>query len=507
MERTSRMGKKFNLILVAVILLTYVFLGFVLKESVFFSYDMPRVGLKVQDYLTSGSYMTSQYFFSESTWQNVAWGPALIFFYAILIMISPDPIIVSYLLTLVNVFAITSVIVLGWKYFSPRVGLLGGAFLAFNPYWFTYIRVIYQPSPLTFLLPIAMLLHFMATKHKPIAFVLLPIVWIAMFQVYIPAVAIILTSIVFLLFHLKKESFKYLVLGSFISLILVTPSIKFYSENPFYISRFFTAPKYFTPNEKNINERSKNVFLSFIQIPVGGMFKWQTGASYNDFIDNYTFSYPLVSKLLSAIFILSLVWNSYYSIRYKDPRRGVIVAWSLCALWYLIALWTSNLPPRYYLISFPPIMILIALFFDDLSRYLKQKKYLGFVSLVIPTFIVIYWVIFNIQYNNFVKNYNYPHGWFYDIAETPYIYIEKAIDWVIKDSNKRNCNPVITNDPDNPNFGLWMEFEYSWRYVYKKEITVNDTLNNCHYLITHNSFPRTNVSYKQFGPFVGLRND
>lgn len=518
MERTSRMdksedlvsrlaGKKIYLFVISLILLTYVVLGFLLKETVFFGYDMPRVGLQVQDYLARGTYMTSQYFFSESTWQNVAWGPALIFFYALLVTISADPITISYLLTLVNILGIASVIILGWKFFSPTVGILGGALLAFNPYWFTYIRIIYQPSPLTLLLPIAMLLHFMATKSKPIAFVLLPIVWIAMFQIYLPTVTFIAVSFVFLAFYFKKSSFRYLLLGSLISLVLVIPSVKFYKENPLYIERFFSAPKQFSPNEKSVSERSKNVFLSFIQIPVGGMFKWQTGYSYNNFIDNYLFQYSLVSKALSIIFILSLIWNLYYSIRHKDPRRGVIVAWSLCSLVYLSVLWTSSLPPRYYLISFPPAMILIALLFDDTYKYLKRKSKLGLIGLIIPTFILLYWVVFNIQFNNFVKRYNYPYGWLHDVAETPYIFVKNTIEWVIKDSDQRKCHPVISNDPNNPNFGLWMEFEYSWRYVYKKGTTVNDTLNNCYYLVTHNDYKRTTVSYKQFGPFVALRND
>jgi len=289
-------------------------------------------------------------------------------------------------------------------------------------------------------------------------------------------------------------------MGALISMVFIIPSIKFYKENPMYIDRFFNAPKEFTPDEKTIGERSRNVFLSFIQIPVGGMFRWQTGDSYNDFIDNNTFNYPLISKALTAIFIASLVWNIWFSVRHKDPKRAVIIAWALCPLWYLNILWTSDLVPRYFLISIPPIMILIALFFEDISKFHLSP-------LLIPVLISLYWIVFNVQYNNFIKTYSFPHGWFYDITETPYVYIKNAIDWVIADSQKNNCNPILSNDSNNPNFGLWMETEYPWKYVCKRNTEVDETADNCHYLIMHNDFPRTSVTYKQFGPFAAFRND
>jgi hypothetical protein len=354
-----------------------------------------------------------------------------------------------------------------------------------------------------------MLLHFSAStlKFKQASLILLPIIWVAMFQIYIPVASFILTSFVFLLFIIKKNDFKYLLLGCLLSLILIIPSIKFYNENPIYLGRFFSAPKLFTPVEKKLSERIKNVTLSFIEIPVGGKFRWQTGSSDVDFIKGYVPWYQNLSKILTAIFVLSILYEFYIAIKQKDKKRGVVVAWTICSLWYLIFLWTSNLPPRYFLISFPPAMLLLAIFFNDLqSVFLKVFHKSGGIILVLPVSIIFYWVFFIFQYNTFVKNFNYPKGWFYDVSETSYLFIDGAIKWIINDSDDRKCYPIDSNDINNPNFGLWMEVEYPWRYVYKKSMSVPTVGINCNYLIIRDD-KSDDIDHKKFGPFSVFRND
>lgn len=511
MDKDKNLINKYQigwLLISSFVVLITVIVGLSLKESVFFSYDMPRVALKVQEYLSNGSYLTSQYFFSESSWLNVAWGPALIFFYAILIKINPDPIIVSYLLSFLHSLAVLSFIILGYKIFSPKIGIISGLLFAFNPYIFTYARVIYQPSPLTFLIPLAMFMHFEANNHKKYALILLPFLWVSLFQIYIPTFSFIATSMIFLIFKLKFNDYKYIFIGILTSLILIYPSILFYKENPQYIERFFDAPNRFNPREKTTLERANNVFKSYISIPVGGMFKWQTGSSYKDFITTKDPYYEKISKILTFVFVLSLILESYLAIKKKDLNRGVVVAWTLCAFWYLNVLWTIDLVPRYFLLSLPPAMLLIALFFNDLTKVIKQKKFFRYIIDFLPVVVIIYWVVFNINYNSFIKSYSFPYGWFSDIAETPYVYIKKTLDYVISDSSNKKCQPVITNDINNPNFVLWMETEYPWKYIYKRELTINDG-EKCYYLISHESTFNNNEDYKdylKFGPFgVGIK--
>ena len=98
--------KKLFLFEIALIILAvYVALGLFLKESVFFSYDMPRDALIIQRFLAGGTYLTSQNYYAIGSWLNVSWGPAYIFYYSIFLTISSNPLIVANLLTLINIVA------------------------------------------------------------------------------------------------------------------------------------------------------------------------------------------------------------------------------------------------------------------------------------------------------------------------------------------------------------------------------------------------------------------
>ena len=136
--------------LIIIIVCLYLFLRLGFKNGIFFGYDMPRVALIVQDFLKNWTFLTSQSFMQESCWLNVPWGPSLIFFYAFFLKISSDPLVIADLLTFFHLIGILLVIKIGWKYFSPVVGIISGFLLATNPYWVTYSRIIYQPAPVFF---------------------------------------------------------------------------------------------------------------------------------------------------------------------------------------------------------------------------------------------------------------------------------------------------------------------------------------------------------------------
>jgi len=178
------------------------------------------------------------------------------------------------------------------------------------------------------------------------------------------------------------------------------PSFVFYKENPIYISRFFEAPSHFNPREKEFIERGKNVLDSFIKLPMGGMFKWQTGNSYKDFVSQKIPVYEKASSILVLFFVLSLVFEVYLSIKNKDAKRGVVVAWTSCALWYLNILWTIDLVPRYFLLSIPPAMLLISIFINDIFVSFGKNIYLKLIIYFLPLTISLYWLLFNIYYNH-----------------------------------------------------------------------------------------------------------
>lgn len=472
------MGKKYSLgwILLALFLIIYFYLYFYLNNSIFFDYDMPRVAFIVQDFLDKGTFLTSQTFFEESVWRNVPWGPSLVLFYSLFLKISASPLIVSYMLSFINLIAIVALVIFSWKYFSKEVGIIAGFMLAFNPYWLTYVRLIYQPSPITFFIPISMYLFFETTHGKnKWATILLPISWVILIQIYLPTYAFILTSFLAMIFFLRKINFKYLTAGILLSLILFIPSVKFYRDNPIYLARFSEAPSLFTPPEKTFLERFEKVSLSYLQIPIGGEFEHQTGYGQEDFVKRYALFYPALTITLSAVFVLSILWNLYKGFVKKDYKRLIILFWSITPLWSLMVLWVSDILPRYFLIAIPAVVVLVSLTLIDLTRISK-------FFYILPILTIFFLIRFGVAYNNFIDSYDYRNGRFIDVAETPYVFIKQAVGWVIDDAKKNSCDPILTNNPDNPNFDIWLETKYIWKYIYFRDLR-SEVDNPCHYLI------------------------
>ncbi len=497
-----------HLVLTTLTVFLYFFIRLVYKESVFFDFDMPRVALLVQDYLKNGSYMTSQSYVQESVWRNIPWGPSLIFFYSFFLKISSDPLVVADLLTIFNFLGIIAIVCMGWRFFSPTVGVLSGLLLATNPYWVSYSRIIYQPAPLITFLVISMFLTLLVIKEKnKIATFLLPITWVILFQIYIPTYAFIAVSLFFLIANYKQVDIKHFLFGILFSLILLIPSISFYLNNPTYLERFFTAPSLFTPPEKSFLERFIKVIVSFINIPVGGYFKWQTGYAYPDLLNYFPFI-SFATKFVSFVFVTSIIYLLVKIIKdNKNTLKKMVFWWSVIVVVSLLILWVTDLVPRYFLIAIPPSMLLMAIVINDLMVDFKNNRIIKTVLFSVPIAISIYWSVFNIKYDNFVRDYNYPNGKMYDIAETPYIHFKKSLDDIHLDSLNLGCSTFsVANDINDVNT-VWMETTYLLKYVYNSENQRLDT--SCNYFLVHRN-QELELNYKhlinrRFGPFFVLK--
>ncbi len=495
-------SKDLNILYLLLVLTTFLYfyirIGF--QESVFFDFDMPRVALIVQDFLKHGTFLTSQSYMQESVWLNIPWGPALIYFYSLFIKISSDPIDVSIMLTFFHFIGIVVLVKLGWKYFSPTVGALAGLLMATNPYWVTYSRIIYQPAPVITLIIISMYLFFSVIKDKnKLSNMLLPLSWAVLFQIYIPTYSFIIVSLLFLVSNYKSIKYPYFFIGVFLSFVLYIPTLKFYLDNPTYIQRFFDAPSLFTPPEKTFLERLTKVALTFIQIPLGGKFIWQTGYAYSDFVAYF----PIVkydSPLLSGVFLFSLFSKKF------NQSKLIVLFWTLSSFVSLLTLWVTDLVPRYFLISIPPAMLLISVTLNDLIVRFKNSAVVKYALISLALLISLYWSAFNIKYDNFVRDYNYPNGRMYDVAETPYLHFKKAMDYVQNQAVVDGCNSyVLSNDHNDLNYSFWLETRYLWDHIYKNSyVDPNQVDNNCRYLLTYEFVTKElGISeYQKFGPFV-----
>ncbi len=505
MDKRKDLIIQYLVILVAAII--YFLLRLVYRESVFFNFDMPRLALITQDFIRNGTFLTSQSYMQESSWLNVPWGPALVYFYSIFVRISSDPLVIADLLSIFHFISIVIIIKFGWRYFSPMVGVISGLLLATNPYWVIYSRIIYQPAPVITFIVISMYLLFSVIKDKNrLSTVLLPVSWVILFQIYIPTYSFILVSLVALLLNLKVVNLKSIFLGLILSVIICIPTLKFYIESPIYMDRFINAPSRFTPPEKSFKERLTKVGSSFVQIPLGGKFEWQTGYSYKEFSQSIS-RLNLLPLFLYLFFGYVLLLNiKKIVLRESDISQIILFAWALCSFVSLLILWVTDIVPRYFLISIPAVLILIAISIDNLMCRFKTGHITWFLVASLPFVMSGYWSFYFISYDNFIKNYTYPNGRFSDAAETPYIHFKNAMDWADNDAKKSGCQEYsISNNKNNLNYDVWMETKYVWEYVYKYNNNESTNLNpNCRYLLEY-EFTAISLninSYSRFGPFV-----
>ncbi len=506
LERFKRRDLIVHYLIILFTTFIYFYIRLTYRQSVFFDFDMPRVVLIVQDFLSNGTFMESQYYMQESVWLNVPWGPMLIFFYSFFLKINSDPLVVANMLTLFHFIGIIFIIKFGWKFFSPTVGVLSGLLMATHPYWVTYSRIIYQPAPIITFIIISMYLLFSVIKeNNKVSTALLPISWVVLFQIYIPTYSFIFISLIFLFLNFKKINWTWLSFGILFSILLYLPSVKFYSENKMYLNRVIEAPSLFTPPEKTFKERLEKVALSFIKIPVGGKFEWQTGYSYIDF-QKYFGLARSGSNLVSMTFVISLTFVLLSSLWRKiNYSKLIVVLWTICPLVSLVVLWVSDLVPRYFLIAMPPASVVIAIFANDLILRYRHITLFKYLIIMLVFLIAIYWTFFNIKYDNFVKNYNYPNGRMPDISETPYIHFKHAMDNLEEISMSDGCSKyVVTNNHINLNYDMWMETRYVWDYIFKNEYINNEENTNCVYVLSYEYAAKELgiVDYDRFGPFV-----
>lgn len=527
MEKASRMDKPKNIIsdildksngliihylIIFITFVVYFYIRLFYVESIFFDFDMPRVALIVQDFLRSGTFLNSQSYMQESVWLNVPWGPALIYFYAFFINISPDPLVVANMLTLFHSIGIILIIKIGWKYFSPTVGVLSGILMATNPYWVTYSRIIYQPAPvITFIIISMYLLLSVIRDRSRLSTVLVPLSWAILIQIYIPTYLFIFISFLFLAYNYKNIYKKYFLVGIILASILFIPSVKFYFDNPLYLKRIAEAPSRFTPPEKTFTERLKKVSSSFVQIPVGGKFEWQTGYAFKDFVKYYPQA-KVLGIVVSFVFTFILISNLLDIFRGRlNQSKLLVFLWTVCPFVSLLILWVTDLVPRYFLIGIPPAMLMISIFVNDMIIKYKDVSFSRHLLISVPLLISIYWTLFNINYDNFVNSYNYPNGRMLDIAETPYLHFKRAMNYAELISKRDGCNDyILSNDQNDINYSLWMETRYVWDYVYNnKYIDTNDQNNNCIYLLTYEYVPKELGinEYKMFGPFAVFKKN
>lgn len=405
--------------LLLIVAAVYLFFRLGWSDTIQFGYDQPRLAITMMDYLTRGSYLTSQNFTLETPWGNVSWGPSLTFFFASVLAISRSPLVASQIIAVLNLISVAAVFYIGWRFFSPKVGVVAGLILAAHPWWVIFSRMFYQPSFVPSLVSISMLLTFLVLRSRKSLFTgFLIFSWAVLVQFYLSSLSFITTSIIFLLPDVKKMSLRWVFLGLMLVGVIFTPTFYFFRSNPDKIQAFLSAPGKF-------QIAPKDIFVSYFKTASGGNLYWELGYGYQSFISEN----PWIEKIftLNLLLISLIIGYSFVKAFGKSEDRTFRLFLVLCCiapLWFLSLVKVEYAVPRYFLISLPALSLLVGLFVEDLSEKIKH------FSFVIPMFLVLSWSLITAQYYNFLENYNYPNGFLSHFSDIPYSFLQKSFDFM-----------------------------------------------------------------------------
>lgn len=479
------------------IAVTYLTIRLSFPNTIEFGYDQPRLATHIQDFLSRGSYLASQEFTQETPWGNISWGPALVFFFAFILKVSGDPIIASQIVAILNLISVLTVFYIGWKFFSLRIGVIAGFLLATQPWWVIFSRMIYQPSFVPTLISLSMLLTFLVLKEsKNIFSSFLLFSWAVLIQFYLITLSFIATSFAFLLPSLRKWSLKWVFFGFVLSGVIFAPSIYYYKQNPSRVQDFLSAPGKF-------QTKTSDVVISYFKTVSGGNLEWELGYGYRDFAKNNPWigSVFIIDLLLVTIVIAYSFLRAFIS-REDKILRVLLIFWCVAPLWFLSLVKVEYVVPRYFLISLPPLSLLIGLFVEDVHR--KLVKPLKNFSFAIPIFLMVSWVLIILSYFSFTENYSYPNGFLSHFSDPPYVFLRRSFDYIISDARSKGYDSfTISNDParSKENVFDWAN-GYMWNYVYKLgEHSSGRKIG--HYLLYFKP-PKGSASQKsaEFGPYI-----
>lgn len=501
MERISRMGKSKNLIFtigVAVIVIIYLILRLSFPETIEFGYDQPRLATRVIEFINNEKIFETQKFAEKAPWGNISWGPSLFYFYAPFLLISKNPLALSYLLAIFNVISILGIIYLSSKYLSKKTGLFAGLILAIQPWWVIFSRMIYQPTPVITLIVISMIFYFFTLK-KPnsIYYSLLIFSWTFLVEIYFHTISFVLISFMLIIIHnYKKMLNKYLIVGIIISNFLIIPFVLIDSKSDYFPVKKENISDTFQVGRDDPWSRVKSIVPGYIKTFSGGSMEYQLGYSHSEFYNQYRYFHTL-ETIVSILTIVVLIYNLVMLIISKKLRfeRLSFLLWSLSPLLFLIFMPLPNVPPipRYFLFSFPALAILYGLFFSEVYKYTK----LILIILTVP----IFWIYFTYSYSKFIINYNFPKGHLSVYSDSQYLFLFNAIKSARSNNIKNGRSNFILSNDDSVPKELSMDYatKYVWTNVFNYKM-INTSINNGYYLINY-SIQKDDIRFRQLGRF------
>jgi 4-amino-4-deoxy-L-arabinose transferase-like glycosyltransferase len=457
---------------IGLVFLIYLILRFSYPETIEFGYDQPRLATRVLEYVENGKLFETQKFAEKAPWGNVSWGPALFYFYAPFLLITKAPLLISYLVAAFNLLSIAGIIYLGSYLFSKKAGLVAGFILATQPWWIIFSRMIYQPTPAITLIVISMILFFKTVKN-PRSFYLSALIfsWLYLIEVYFHIASfVMLSALILFTVRFRRVFNKYLLIGLIASSVLVVPFFFNINKTDYLPVTPQTEEDRFKSGRDDPIARVKSIVPGYFKTISGGNMQYQLGYGTEQFYSAYPY-FKIIEKSVILFIALIFIYHIICSVVVKDLRleRIALLVWSIAPILFLVFMPLANVPPipRYFLLCFPAVSLLVGLFVSETYRLYK----LAAIILVIP----VVWIYFIYCYTQFIIRYDFPGGHLSVYSDTQYLFLQNAINKAIYHNNVvGNRDFILSSDQAIPTeFALDGAALYTLKHVYKIKPVIN----------------------------------
>jgi 4-amino-4-deoxy-L-arabinose transferase-like glycosyltransferase len=502
-----------NKICAVSIIVLYMVLRLGWPETIEFGYDQPKYAMQTLNFIDHGTFLTSHEFNDITPFGNFSWGSSLIFLFTPFFLISTNVILVSQLIAVFNALSVVLVIYIGWRYFSPLTGLVAGLFLAVQPWWVVFSRMIYSPSMGPSWVALCMLLTFMVVKQaKSYAISFLLMLWGVLAHIYLSHFSTIVVSALGAAVAMWR-GFRVLpiLLGIALLAFLYTPTVYYYYNHPQMFGAYFGASNRFNTDNQSLSERFTVLGLSFISALAGGGFKFQLGymsETFDQSLQSMRY-FPLVILVLVIATLVYSVGKLIFLRRDELIFRVLLLLWATGPVWFMILVRVPEIVPRYFLLCMPAFSLLFGLFISEIINYVNFSI-IRYVFLSFVVCVLFYWAYFITEYYNFVATTAYPNGFLSYFSDPPYVFLDKSMQWMLADAREKGYGQVVvSNDPKRPHEYIFTTaMHYYWEYYLKNNTKILPDANIGYYQMYYSPLRVENEgkSYQQFGPYIVFDN-
>lgn len=493
----------FNLIFLFILSFVYFFLRLGWSETIEFGYDQPRLSITVIKVLEEKGLLNAINYINRSvTPQVISWGPFLIYFLIPFFLLTYHPLFLSWLMVFFNFLGVIFTYLLGKKIFNQKVGIFASFFLASFPWAVVFSRMVYQPTPLLTFVPLASYLTFVTVEEEKSNWLLFfPLILSMMVQIHFLTLSLAFVFFVYLVLNLKKMEKKKLILGLIIGLFLWFPLFK---DNFSLVKGFIKAPSVLRSRKK---EKFYWFFIvsrwfNFIQ---GKDFQFQLGYGFSDFLRSLPQWFFSLQKFFSFLIVSSFVFLFLRVILKKRREEKLIFVWLLVIPFFIYFIHLPEVVPRYFLGLLPAEGLMIGLFLDKVTSFLKKVRLLFLLAIIF--IIVSYNSFFITKYYEFILSYDYPQGgwfgWLSPTSDVPFSFTYEALRYALEEGKKKGFETIeFSNDLKiEKGFSYNWAQKYIWQYVLKKEFKPS----SLHYFIIlgppYSFLREKGIKVRRIGPY------